>query len=236
MADFLTIQTRVTRRVIDLPPAVTAEVPTLVNEAMRELQDEHNFKVMEAATAQLLTAQSTHTLAAVPSDYKEARGKPYEVLFDGSTRDLVHAANIQAVLDRFTLNDLNDIGAPGVILDGEPTDVLNARSFEFYPFSDGNSDWGDGEYRVVIPYWRFVPALSGDGDTNWFTNNAEKWLTFRATAEAFALDWDEERSIFWDARAAAEKNRVVNRDKLYRLGGVGTLAPHKDVNTPKLRG
>lgn len=235
MTDFITIQTRVTRRVIDLPAAVAAEVPTLVNEAIKELQEGHNFKVMEAATAQLLTTAGTHALAAVPPDYKEARGKPYEVLFDGSTRDMIHAANIQSVLDVFTLNDLNDIGAPEVILDPEPEDIENVRSFEVYPFPDSNSDWGDGEYRVVIPYWKFLPDLVNDGDTNWFTSNAEKWITFRATAEAFVLDWDEERSIFWDARATAERIKVTNRDKLFRLGGVGTLTPHKDVNTPKLR-
>src|ERR1700730_7807184 len=42
------LQTRVQTRIIDLPAAVQAEVPQLVNEAMYELQSRHNFKCMEA--------------------------------------------------------------------------------------------------------------------------------------------------------------------------------------------
>ena len=37
MADFTTLQDRVNRRVIDLPAAVTAEVNTLINAAIRTL-------------------------------------------------------------------------------------------------------------------------------------------------------------------------------------------------------
>ena len=38
MADFGTIQTRVQRNIIDLPLAVQAAVPDLINSAMRDLQ------------------------------------------------------------------------------------------------------------------------------------------------------------------------------------------------------
>jgi hypothetical protein len=234
MSQFSVLQARVERRVIDLPASVLAEVPILINEAMHFLQQRHNFKVMETETAQTSTTADSHTLLAVPSDYKEARGLPYLVFNDGSTKDLLLAANRAAVLDALTLSDPNDVGEPVVILDAEPND-LGVRNFEVYPFPDGNSQFGDGEYRVVIPYWRYLPDLSAGTDTNWLTENAEEYLVFKATAEAFSVDWDEERSAAWEAKAGVKFNETIAADKRFRLGGVTTLVIHKDVNAPKLR-
>src|SRR5690606_23628102 len=76
MATFSELQTRVQRRVIDLPAAVQAEVPTLINEAMKQLQRRHNFKVMEKV-ASFTTVAGTQVLGAVPSDWKEWRDFPF---------------------------------------------------------------------------------------------------------------------------------------------------------------
>ena len=51
MATYGAIQTRVQQIIIDLPSSVTAQVPTLVKEAVRSLQVKHNFKVMEALSS-----------------------------------------------------------------------------------------------------------------------------------------------------------------------------------------
>lgn len=245
MSTFQTIQDRVTRRVIDLPVAVTAEVPDLINKALRTLQESHNFKVMETETAQLTTTVATRPLsAAVPANFKEFRGLPYLVKNDGSTLDLLLAANRAAALDVFPLNDPNDTGEPKLLLDPEPTDDTGARTWEVFPFPDGLSDFSGGEYRVVVPYWRYVAALNNGADANWFTSNAEWYLTFQATAEAFYLDWDESRGQLWEARAGGfapdgrvvgEFSRVLKQDKLARLGGVRQLAVHLDVFGPQLR-
>lgn len=245
MPTFQTLQDRVTRRVIDAPASVVTEVPALVNKALRMLQELHNFRVMETETAQLTTTVATRPLsAAVPANFKEFRGLPYLVKNDGSTRDLVHAADRAAALDVFSLNDPSDKGEPKLILDPEPTDDTGARTLEVFPFPDGLSDWSGGEYRVVIPYWRYVTALSGGTDENWFTSNAEWFLTFLATAEGFYLDWDEARGQMWEARAGdfapdgrgvGEFKRVLKQDKLARLGSVRQLAIHRDVWAPQTR-
>ncbi len=89
MATFTDIQDRVEAAVIDLPATVLAAIPNLVNAAMRKLQSRHNFKVQETATAATLTTLASHTLVAVPSNFKEIRGTPYMLRNDGSTRDLI---------------------------------------------------------------------------------------------------------------------------------------------------
>ncbi len=237
MATFLQIQTRVKRRVIDLPAAVVTEVPDLINEAMVTLQTEHNFKVMEATTAQLTTTIATRALsvAAVPSDFKEIRGKPYLVDNTGRHIDLIFSSHKADVEREFSVSDADDIGEPKVILDPEFTDDDGTRSWQVYPFPDGLSDFTGGEYRVIIPYWKYVAALSADGDTNWFTVNALDYLIREATSEAFALDWDEERMAVWAQRSSVKKREVINRDKLTRVAGLDVLKPRADVNASRLR-
>lgn len=245
MPTFQTLQDRVLRRVVDAPAAVSAEVPDLLNKAMRTLQELHNFRVMETETAQLLTTVATRPLSAViPANFKSYRARPYLVKDDGQTRDLLLAANRAAALDAFALNDPNEKGEPKLVLDPEPTDDAGARTWEVFPFPDGLSDWSGGEYRVVVPYWRFVTALSGNTDENWFTSNAEWYLVFQATAEAFFLDWDEARGQLWatraggfapDGRAVGEFSRVMKQDKLFKLGQVRTLTFHTDVYAAQLR-
>ena len=197
MATFAEIKTRVETRVIDLPAAITAEVGTLVNAAMKTLEQKHNFKVMQTETAQLVTTAASHTLAAVPTNWKEARLKPYIVENDGTTIKLTMATDRSAILSAFALSDTTDDGEPQAILEAEPTDDTGAASFEVYPFPDGLSDFSNGEYRIVIPYWRFVTALSADADTNWFTVHAEEYLVAMGASKGFLLDWDEPRAQLW---------------------------------------
>ena len=236
MATFTQIQDRVKRRVIDLPASVTTEVPALINEAMRRLQRKHNFKVMETETAILTTTIALRTLstAAVPSNFKEMRGSPYLITESGGFKDLLHPDQRASAMREYSVSDVNAEGEPRLIVDGEPSD-LNVRNWAVYPFPDGNSDFANGEYRIVIPYWRYLPILVINSDANWFTADAEEYLVYRATAEAFALNWDEERMAIWTQKAADERVEVIKTDKKTRLAGVDTLVPHLDVHGSRLR-
>lgn len=234
MATFSELQTRVERRLIDLPSAVSAEVPTLINEAIRSLEEDHDFKVMETESQTFTTTSGSHTLGDVPSDFKKMRGLPFVVHNDGSIRRIGSPYHRTAVERVYTRGDTDFTGPPQFVLDAEPDDTGD-RDFEVYPYPDGNSDYSGGEYRIVVPYWRYLPDLSADADTNWFTVNAEKYIVRKATAEGFFLDWDEEHGTIWEAKASDEARRVIKVDKLYRLGGVTTLAIHKGAKAPRLR-
>lgn len=232
MATFAEIQTRVQRRVIDLPTAVSTEVPTLINEAIRELEKKHNFKVMETLGGAYNTTESSRTLTTKPSDFKEYRGNPYFLENIGGNIDISLVANRNAVQDYY---GNNDIGFPMFLLESEPTDTGTAN-WEVWPLPDSNSDYSDGEYRIYVPYWRFLPDLSDDTDTNWFTVNADEWIILRATAEAFAIDWDVDREVVWLKKAAIKYKEIINTDKRYRLSSVKTLVPlWQGVYQPNVR-
>lgn len=233
MATYTEIQTRVTRRLIDLPTAVSTEVPALVNKAMRELQKRHNFDVQRAETGLTSTTVSTRVVDSVPSDWKEVRRRPYYVTDLGNVVPLIWAPSRSEAVDYFTYDDANDIGPPQLIAMGLPT-TAGARNFEVWPYPDGASDYDDGEYQINIPYWRYLSDLSSGSDTNWFTVNAEDYLYAQAVAEGFKLDWDWENAALWEQQAAKEFALVVQTDKKQTLALVETMVPHKGARTPRL--
>lgn len=234
MATYLELQQRVARNIIDSPAAITAAIPTLINSAMRDIQKEHNFKVMEAISTGNLTTVASHTFMSKPSNWKEARGDPWFVEdTDGAQREMKWSQNRTDMLHYFTEDDE---GWPTILLDAEPSNELNATTFEVWPLPDGLSDYVDGEYRISFPYWKYLTALSANGDTNWFTLNADEYLEFQATWRAFAVDWDEERMAVWAQLAENERKKVIKADKISRLGGVTTLVPHwRGERSSKLR-
>lgn len=229
---FLQIRTRVQENVIDLPTAVLNRIPLLVNQAQRQLQIDHNFKVMEALFEPSTTI-ATRRLGGVPTDFKEYRGTPWFLKNDGSISQMIQANKRE---DIWKSIDEADTNFPMVILQAVENDTQGNGDFWVYPLPDGNSDYTDGEYRVKVPYWAFLADFVNDGDTNWFSNKADLFLEYRATARAFALDWDVQNQGKWETMAAVEKKDIIKRDKLLRLStGSSTLVPlWQGVNSPKL--
>lgn len=243
---FGSTQTRVQTRVIDLPTNVQNEIPNLINEGIDALTAIHNFQVMKAEI-DFTTTQQTHLLGQMPTDWKEPRGAPYYVLFIGSTRTLVYGSSREFIYREYDPIDPNAIGPPRMLLIGEPSIVIGSATntttpadpsnpdnnmtnlnIEVYPFPDGQSDWGAapaGEYRVNIPYWRYMPPLVNASDTNWFVLQAQEFLVDFATARAFMINWDEQRAGFWMEQAVGKTFDGVNE---VTLGGWGKVAIRKD--------
>lgn len=233
MATYAQLQTRILRRVIDAPSAISTEVPDLINSVIRELEDDHNYKVMETETT--FNTATTRILAVVPSDFKEFRNRPYFLTDNGVSSPMSVAPDRESMNTFVGANTTTDIGSPLFLLDAEPSDDDNTRNLEVFPVPDGNSDFSDGEYRVHVPFWKYLPDLSADGDANWFSVNAERYIIAKVTADALFMNWDEERGSVWEARAARRLQRVMSLDKKARLGGVRTLAIHLGANAPQLR-
>lgn len=230
MSTYLELRTRVLRRLIDAPTAITAEVPDLVNEAIKQAEQEHNFWVMQY-TVDFTTTLSTRTLGTLPADFKEFKGKAFRTDQTlGQTRELTYAPHIQAANRRWAQTDIGD---PRLLVQTS-VDTAGLTSLAVYPLPDGNSDWTDGEYRLSVPYWRYVPALVADGDTNWFTTTGYKYIIAQATSDGFALDWDEGRAGYWRDQANLEKAKLILRDKKIWLSTFDTLVPHLDVYDPQL--
>lgn len=208
MATFLTIQQRVQTWLRDLPADTIAEIPALLNEAQRELQRQYNFRVMQASV-QFTTVAAANTLGTV-SDFKEARRRPFWTDNDSSTHPMKWQPSLDYLIQRY---DDDSVGAPKFVF-WSAVDASNVATFQVYPKSDSLSLWPGGEYRVTIPYWKLIPPLSGAGDTNWFTNNADKYLRLHAIGWATLLNIDEARGATYLRAADVEAQRLIAADKL----------------------
>jgi hypothetical protein len=234
---FAALQTLVLANIIDTPTAVQSKVPAFLNQALRDLQDRHNFRVMEALSGPHITAVDTRVLVACPTNFKEHRGDPYELTPSGGHRPLGIAPDRMAVIQEFGSDEAEAdadtiIGCPQAILRGEPTNEAGASNFEVWPLTDSLSLWADsdpGEYRVYIPYWKYMAELAADGDSNWFTTNAADWLEWQATSHGFFADWNDESAQVWTTRAGTVMQRIVSADKRFRWSGVKTLYPQPSV-------
>ena len=228
MATFTDIQNRVKTRLIDLPAATLAEVPSLVNQALRELQSRHNFWVMQKKLA-ANTAAITRTLATTPSDFKEFRLEPYYTEYTGYVVPMAVAKSSRELNGLF---ETDDTGPPSYILRSDPSDDLGASTLEVWPLSESQSDYTGapaGEYRVTVPYWRYLPALSAGGDANWFTNNliGELYLVNAATALGFMINWDVSKETEWLSLADRQYELLIAEDKKLWLSGHDTFTPHQ---------
>lgn len=233
--NFGELQDRVDAILIDAPAAVTTAIPSLINGAMRFLQRQHNYYIMRASQ-EYTTTEGTRVLGAAPSNFKEIRGQAQETRQFGEPRALVWSPTKRDAERGFGVVSDLDIGYPLVLFRSDPTNEAGASNLEVYPLPDGNSDYDDGEYRIRLYYWKYLAALSAEADTNWFTVNAQDWIVYRAAADGFGMDWDEEREAKFMARAAAELAEVKRMDKLAQVAGIESMAPFANVRAVRIAG
>ena len=221
MPQFSAIKTRVKNYVIDDNTLTLAEISGWVNKAVRDAQDAHNFRHMEATQA-FTTVVATRSLGNKPTLWKEKRDRPWLIDNLSGTRELDWLPSRSEAIRRFDDSTSLDKGEPKVLLELEST-------IEVFPFPDGDSDYSDDEYRLTLPYWAYLAVLSGDTDTNWFTDNAEHYLVFAAAAEALTFDRDYENAAVLQEKTGGELRRLIRKDKRSKLARRITLTPVRDV-------
>lgn len=226
MSTFAEIQARVTGNIIDTPTFVTTEVPKLINSAMVFLQTDHNFKVMEALSSANATVEDNPVLMVLPTRFKEWRGKPYRVSDSGVVHMMAIAPAREGMVKSF---NVEFTGPPQYLMLTEPADeAAETPTLSVFPIPDD-------VYNIYVPYWKYLAPLSANGDTNWFTTNAEEYLVEKATSLGFQRDHDYDAMAIWAQTAEMWKKQIVKKDKLLRLSGFDTLVPHwEGVNVPKV--
>lgn len=267
--NFSQLQTEVQSNLIDLPAAVLSNIPVYINRAMRQLQALHNFQCQRAeigANNTLVTqpvvnvnpaSMTFHILGTVSgpegtgtlaSDWKESRETGYFVRQLGSVTEIVWEPNAQYEYREVDPQDPNAKGPPRFLQLGDALDVNNTRNVLLFPFSDSQSDWTSapaGEYRIHIPYWKYLPALVAGSDTNWFTTNAEQFLIEMATAWGFRANWDLQNAALWENTAMVNRRgadgrtvpsafwKAVQLDASMAVAPTRVLASRRDVYAPR---
>lgn len=238
MATLAQLRTRITELVYDAPAYVTSTVvDRWINRAIRKLQERRNYRVMRA-TLSANTTIATRLLVARPADWKEPQqDRPYYRRQFGDTVFMDWLGSEEDTRKAFTYDEATDKGAPRSLWIGNPSDVAGAASIEVYPFPDGLSDWTAapvGEYRIVIPYWKYLPDLAADGASNWFTDNADDYIEFFGQWRAFRASWDEDgRDGTARAMLREEEKDVWRKNVMEELSGMRGLEPRSDVYAPR---
>lgn len=234
MATYLEIQNDVAALVIDLPTSVQSAVPNLVNQAIRDLQRDYNWRAMEESTVFVTSEGSLDPTPNTIANFKEYRDKgPY--LLKQLTRAKRYLTVIDTDKDMAVLSDADLPTEPEFLINSVNHDT-GVWTFTIAPYPDANSDWDDGNYRIIVPSYVYSADLSADGDTNWFTQNAADVITYMATAEAFARDWDYDSMAVWLQRAETKLKKLKKADKTNRLSSVDTLVPMwRGANQPQVR-
>lgn len=228
---FLELQTEVSEVVIDLTPAVRARVPRMVNNAIRSIQRKYNFRIMEMLATPTTVAGVT-TLTTL-TNFKEYRDLGPQIFHQLRKAEGITTATLQ---DKDRAINFNPVypGKPSYI--SSAIDANDLATIYVAPYPDQLSDWGDGNYRIHIPYYAYTVDLVNDGDSNWFTNNADDYVVYKAAAEGFGKDWDYDAMALWLQRAEEKYKEVKLADKYSRLSGVTTLVPlWQGANTPPVR-
>jgi hypothetical protein len=224
------MQSEVFTWLIDTPTAVQTLTPVFINRAMHKLQMKHDFKCMEAETM-FVTSNGTRTLGAVPALWKKPRNaKPYLVEQLGPVRELNYVSTEGEAKARWGDNSTLNFGAPRLVAEDNPT-----NTFLFYPYSDQLSDYPDGQYRIYVPYWAFLPNLVNADDTNWFTLNGEQAVVYQAVAMGFLANQDEQRAAGWNGLAVSEMKDLVQLDKERRSAETASFTPHLGARMPHVQ-
>jgi hypothetical protein len=227
MADRDNIADRVAGILIDDNPDAVARIVPEIQKAQSDLETRsYKFLVQEAVispTPQCTTGSPE--LCAVPSDWIEPNGDPffYQIApFDQIgfvTPPLSWESSIEEMLKIYPPALSPSTYSMPSLLYIEP--ILGKIYL---------SPWPDDTYTIWVPYYKRLASLAAGSDSNWWTDNAEDYLAFRAAARVLSFNRDPEY-MKYEVMAEAEFKRLKRVDKLARYRKHGSrVRPRRDVH------
>jgi hypothetical protein len=123
---------------------------------------------------------------------------------------------------RFTIDYNYGTGDPRFIVMRRPTVAgtgLSTQEFRVYPVPNALGPETDGAYTIAIPYWGFAiwpPLRDTPATTDWFVENAEEYIVWKAAGEAHLLNWDQGNAAVALQVAAEKAKEVIRLDKELR--------------------
>lgn len=197
---FAEIKAEVALRLIDATADLTAIVPSLVNQAMRDFQEKMNYPCMKRRIT-FTTASETRLLGQMPDAFKAFRERPFWLDAQGSPSFMAtliseeDALKVYARQELVGLSPITDKGPPEAL---SPVTLDTAvqsgvTQVNVYPLPDTNGPQ-NGNYTIYIPYWGYLDDLTADGASNWFTVNGPYAVIYQAVAHGFMADWNEQRA------------------------------------------
>ncbi len=183
-------------------------VVTHIRRAQRAIEDRCAWRIQhDEFTCQVSPASSFY---AYPDDFIAIRKSPRFIQSSSSSR-----YSRPKECDSFEdLGLLTEEGVPRYWRDSEGAGV------SFWPIGDSNgpSAVSAGAYEITFPYFKRLAALSADGDTNFWTEEMDDVLAWRAASFVFA-ELRDPLANWWSSVAAArflEIGRAYRRNQFRR--------------------
>ena len=230
MAAVATTYARILTNIVDNNDEVTANVLDWMQSAIYELEDLHLFKVNHESVT-TATTEDTRLLVARPSDWNGIRKSPYYIDGYGGKHQMSWLEDTEE-LDLSYSEDPDDKGPPKCIL-------VTDTELKVYPLPDALCSTGDvysdGDYRVVVPYWKRLADL-GFIESNWFTTDHSLTLQFieqRVTAQCLDYNRDNEEYLKWLTRAESTLRKVKRKQKRDGFPTKLTLTPRRGADASR---
>ncbi len=202
--------TEVKRLVESRVPILDDAIVTHIQRAQRAIEDRGQFMVQEHS----ITFQ--HNLANqftydVPSDFIANRMTPIYTKKSADTQ-LIHMIES---------NDFTVIGKTSTFAPGPPkywrdsvSEATGNLQWKIFPRSDdlGPSQVTSGAYDVNFPYTRRLTTLAVIGETNWWSENLDDVLAWKAAAMVFA-ELRDPLAEFWNGLSNGRFREILNQYK-----------------------
>ena len=211
MANLAAIKAEVLRIVEAHITELTDATTTHVQRAQRSIEDRLAFKIQDATIT--YTTSTVHTFFAWPSDFICVKEQPvYKMTLDATQYTFMDE---WSVLQELGIIRPENTGPPTHWSEEVNSDVIG---FQTWPVTDENgpSIVRAGGYDILVPYYRRLDTLANDADTNWWSENMDDVLAWKAAANVFS-ELRDPMAQFWNGVAAArflEILRTKNRAKL----------------------
>ena len=179
MATLGEIEAEVLRIVEDDPGDVTSStaIRTHVRRAQRAIEDRGAFDTQRISNALVVTATTFNF--ALPTGFLGMRAPPI----------VLNRAGDKRYTKLLEIVDFNDLGVPPAYGSPKYWQISQDAIIRIWPFGDGlgPSMSATGGYDVEIDYWQRLATLTASSDTNYWTENMDDVLAFRAAAFVFSV-------------------------------------------------
>jgi hypothetical protein len=226
---------RVAGIVLDDDATVVARIVPEIQQAQKDLEERaYHFIIQEALIDPDPTvAAGSTSVSAAPADWLAPRGDPFR-LVGGSGDDALDLR-----LPPLQWAEANDELRKIHRSDASYVDARDAPEFLIWDTAvkDGGGveincePVADDTYTFRIPYWKRLATLTDATHNNWWTENAQDHLVFRAAARVLFFNRDHGEALRYEVMAEASYQQIRRMDKRRRYERQGgRIRPRRDVH------
>ena len=211
MANLAAVKAEVLRIVEDHITPLTNAITTHVQRAQKTIEDRCAFLVQEETKTYALAPAGS--FLGYPTNFITDRGDPYYIA--SATSDYV--THLEEIADPMT-ESITATGPPKYWTKQQGGGI---EGLLVLPKSDGLGPNVGGSYGIVIPYYKRLDTLINDADSNYWSDNYDDILAWKAAANVYA-EMRDPMAQFWNGVAMARFMEVLKTTKRNKLRKSGT--------------